>query len=116
MNEMLMPGRRMLCRVIGSAIIVAVTTVGSHLAAAAEAQVTIDNFKFSPTPLKVPVGTTVTWVNRDDIPHTIVCPALNVRSHPLDTDDHFSYQFKQAGTYDYFCGIHPFMRGQVVVS
>lgn len=116
MSEILVSDRRMLCRVIGSAVMIAVT-VGSRMAmAAVDSQVTIDNFKFSPTPLKVPVGATVTWVNRDDIPHTIVCPALNVRSHPLDTDDHFSYQFKQAGTYDYFCGIHPFMKGQVVVS
>ena len=57
---------------------------------AADAQVVIDNFTFSPTPLKVTVGTTVTWVNHDDIPHSIVCPALKVHSHPLDTDDSFA--------------------------
>ena len=79
------------------------------------AQVTIDNFTFSPTPLSVAVGTTVTWTNRDDIPHSIVCPALNVHSSALDTDDSFSFRFQAAGTYDYLCGIHPHMRGQIIV-
>ena len=59
-------------------------------------------------------GTTVTWVNHDDIPHSIVCPDLKVQSHPLDTDDTFSYKFEQPGTYDYICGLHPHMHGQVV--
>ena len=90
--------------------------IGSRLVAAADAQVVIDNFTFSPTPLKVKVGTTVTWVNHDDIPHSIVCPALKVHSHALDTDDKFDYKFEQAGTYDYLCGIHPHMRGQVMVE
>ena len=62
------------------------------------------------------VGTTVTWLNHDDIPHSIVCPALKVTSHPLDTDDSFAYKFEQAGTYDYLCGLHPHMHGQVVVG
>ena len=52
-----------------------------------DAEIVIDNFTFAPTPLKVKVGTTVTWVNHDDIPHSIVCPDLKVKSHPLDTDD-----------------------------
>jgi plastocyanin len=90
--------------------------IGSRMAGAADAQVVIDNFTFSPTPLKVNAGTTVIWVNHDDIPHSIVCPALKVHSHALDTDDTFTYKFDQAGTYDYLCGIHPHMRGQVVVD
>ena len=52
-------------------------------------------------------GTTVIWVNHDDIPHSIVCPTLQLKSHPLDTDDTFSYKFEQPGTYDYICGLHP---------
>ena len=86
------------------------------MAVAADARVVIDNFTFSPTPLQVKAGTTVTWVNHDDIPHSLVCPNLQVHSHPLDTDDTFSYKFEQPGTYDYICGLHPHMHGQVVVS
>ena len=89
---------------------------GSYMAVAADAQVVIDNFTFSPTPLKVKTGTTVTWVNHDDIPHSIVCPALKVHSRALDTDDSFAYKFDQAGTYGYLCGIHTHMHGQVVVD
>jgi plastocyanin len=85
-------------------------------AGAATAEVRIDNFTFSPTPLSVAVGTTVTWTNRDDIPHSIVVPALSVHSHPLDTDDSFSLRFDKAGSYDYLCGIHPHMHGQVIVQ
>ena len=90
--------------------------IGSRMAAAADAQVVIDNFAFLPTPVKVKVGTIVTWVNHDDMPHSIVCPALKAHSHALDTDDKFDYKFEHAGTYDYLCGIHPHMRGQVMVE
>ena len=79
-------------------------------------EIIVDNFTFSPTPLTVKAGTTVTWVNHDDIPHSIVCPALKVKSHPMDTDETFAYRFEQAGTYDYICGLHPHMHGQVVVA
>jgi plastocyanin len=77
--------------------------------------VTIDNFTFSPTPLIISVGSTVTWLNEDDTPHSVVCPDLNIKSHALDTDDSFSYRFDQAGTFDYMCGLHPHMHGQVLV-
>jgi plastocyanin len=117
MNEMLEPGgiarRLLLRRALGGGIAI---TVGGRMAAAAEAQIVIDNFTFSPTPLTVKAGTTVTWVNHDDIPHSIVCPDLKVHSHPLDTDDTFAYKFDQAGTYDYVCGLHPHMHGQIVVT
>ncbi len=117
MSEILEPGgiarRRLLRRVLGTGIMV---VIGSRMAVAADAQVVIDNFTFSPTPLQVKAGTTVTWVNHDDIPHSLVCPNLQVHSHPLDTDDTFSYKFEQPGTYDYICGLHPHMHGQVVVS
>lgn len=118
MTEFLKPGgnaRRSLLRgVLGASIIVLIST-RPRMAAAADAEVVIDNFTFTPTPLTVKVGTTVTWVNHDDIPHSIVCPDLKLHSHPLDTDDTFSHQFAQAGTYDYICGLHPHMHGQVVV-
>jgi plastocyanin len=78
--------------------------------------VKIDNFKFGPGQLTVGKGTSVTWTNEDDIPHSIVLTALGVRSKPLDTDKAFTYQFDKAGTYSYICGLHPFMHGQVVVK
>src|ERR1700677_1337974 len=63
-------------------------------------EIGIDNFKFAPTPLTVPKGATVTWVNRDDIPHSIVCQALNFHSHPMDTDGTTSLTFDRRGRYD----------------
>jgi len=93
-----------------------VVVIGRAATAADDAKIMIDNFKFSPTPLTVSVGTTVTWLNRDDIPHSIVVPSLGVRSHPMDTDEYFAYRFEKAGTYDYICGMHPFMRGQIIVK
>jgi plastocyanin len=80
-------------------------------------QVKIDNFTFAPVALTIPVGTTVQWVNRDDIPHTVVSDDKStIKSKPLDTDDQFSYTFMKAGTYSYFCSIHPKMAGKVVVQ
>jgi plastocyanin len=80
-------------------------------------QVKIDNFTFAPVALTIPVGTTVQWVNRDDIPHTVVSDDKStIKSKPLDTDDQFSYTFTKAGTYSYFCSIHPKMTGKVVVQ
>jgi plastocyanin len=76
----------------------------------------IDNFKFGPDKLTVTKGTEVTWTNRDDIPHSIVMMALGVHSKPLDTDNSFAFQFDKAGTYNYICGIHPAMHGQIVVK
>jgi amicyanin len=78
--------------------------------------VAIDNFTFGPQALTVPVGTTVTWVNRDDIPHTVVAVDKSFRSKVLDTDDKFAFTFTKAGAYDYFCSIHPHMTGKVVVK
>ena len=79
-------------------------------------EVKIDNFSFGPAELKVPVGTTVTWTNRDDIPHTVVSTDNVFKSTVLDTDEKFSFTFSKAGTYPYFCSIHPKMTGKVVVQ
>jgi plastocyanin len=78
--------------------------------------ITIDNFTFSPKELTVAVGTTVKWVNHDDIPHTVVEKKTTFRSKALDTDDAYSFTFTSAGTFDYFCGLHPHMVGQVIVK
>ena len=78
--------------------------------------ITIDNFSFSPAVLNVTAGTTVTWTNHDDIPHTVVDSAHKIKSKALDTDDTFSYTFTEPGTYEYFCGMHPRMVGKVIVG
>ena len=78
-------------------------------------QVTIDNFTFSPATLTVARGTTVTWTNQDDIPHSIILGGIGAHSKALDTDGSFSYQFDKAGTFTYVCGLHPHMHGEVVV-
>ncbi len=83
---------------------------------AAIAEVKIDNFSFGPQTLTVPVGATVTWTNRDDIPHTVVSTDGVFKSKVRDTDEKFSYTFARAGTYSYYCSIHPKMTGKVVVQ
>ncbi len=79
-------------------------------------QVTIDNFSFTPQNLTVKVGATVTWTNKDDVPHTVVNTAKKFSSRVLDTDDKFSYTFSEPGTYEYFCSVHPHMTGKVTVQ
>lgn len=89
-------------------------------AAAAEAKVQtkivqIDNFTFTPETLIVPVNTTITWVNKDDIPHVIAGSNGLFKSKALDTDDRYSFTFTKAGTYPYYCTVHPKMEGKIVV-
>ena len=88
---------------------------GGPTAAADGTQVVVDNFSFAPATATVPVGTTVTWTNRDDVPHNVVNPEQTFKSRVLDTDETFSHTFDVAGTYKYYCSIHPRMTGQVVV-
>lgn len=84
-------------------------------ARADDSMVTIDNFTFEPAQLTVKVGTTVTWKNRDDIPHTVVS-AGKFRSKAMDTDDSYSFTFTAAGDYTYFCSLHPHMTGTIKVE
>jgi plastocyanin len=81
-------------------------------------QVIIDNFTFSPVTLTVGVGSTVTWVNHDDVPHTVTSPSKPrvLQSPTLDTDDRFTFVFTAPGTYDYYCTVHPKMTGQIIVK
>ncbi len=79
-------------------------------------EVKIDNFAFAPGKLNVGKGTEVTWMNEDDIPHTVVFGAIGVRSKLIDTDKTFVYRFDKAGTFSYVCGLHPQMHGQIVVK
>lgn len=85
-------------------------------AAAPAAEVRVDNFTFAPPTLTVATGTTVTWVNADDIPHTVMANDRSFRSKPLDTDDRFSFTFNTPGEYAYFCSLHPHMVGTVIVK
>ena len=99
------------------AVATALLPVGAALAegSADPVAVHIDNFVFEPAQLTVKVGQTVTWTNRDDIPHTVVC-AGKFRSKTMDTDGTFTFTFTSAGEYKYFCSLHPHMTGAVKVE
>ncbi len=78
--------------------------------------VKIDDFSFSPKSLTVKAGATVTWTNHDDIPHNVVSTEKKFSSPVLDTDQNFSFTFREPGSYPYFCKIHPMMTGTVIVE
>ena len=75
----------------------------------------IENFAFTPQVLQVKAGTTVTFVNHDDIPHSVISETDAFHSHALDTDDKFTFTFAKPGEYAYVCGLHPHMKGKIVV-
>lgn len=79
-------------------------------------QVNIDNFTFTPPTLTISVGTKVTWINHDDVPHLVVSIDKRFTSPVLDTDQQFSYVFTAPGTYSYYCSIHPKMTGKIIVQ
>jgi len=79
-------------------------------------QINIDNFSFGPATLSIPVGTKVTWINHDDVPHIVMNTDKHFVSPVLDTDEKFSYTFTTPGTYTYYCSIHPKMTGKIIVK
>nr|WP_231588358.1 cupredoxin family copper-binding protein [Mycobacterium nebraskense] len=79
-------------------------------------QVNIDGFAFAPATLTVAVGTTVTWTNRDEEPHTVAASDGSFHSPGMGTGATFTHTFTDTGTFDYVCSIHPMMRGTVVVT
>jgi len=85
-------------------------------AQAPDNKVEIDNFAFSPARVTVKAGTTVAWLNADDTPHTVASSSKLFKSKALDTDDSFSFTFTTPGMYEYFCSLHPYMTGTVVVE
>lgn len=91
-----------------------VATAPRPVAVAVSAQ--IKNFAFVPAVLTVAPGTTVTWTNTDEEPHTVTSTNGSFRSSALDTDDKFSFTFNRPGDYAYFCRLHPHMTGRVVVK
>jgi plastocyanin len=104
---------------LGFALILATAALGFILAlpaVAADTEVSIDNFAFTPKELAVKAGTRIVFRNRDDIPHLVVGAKGEFRSEALDTGDSFSFTFANAGTYSYFCGLHPKMQGKIVVT
>jgi plastocyanin len=78
--------------------------------------VSIDNFTFNPQKVTVKAGTTITWTNKDDIPHAIAAVGKEFKSKVLDTDNSFSFTFTTPGNYNYFCSLHPHMTGTIVVE
>ena len=113
----LLPGRTGLIAFAMTVGLAGLAPSSPALAAPPPVTVKIDNFTFNAATITVPVGTTVTWVNQDDIPHTVVSDdKTSFRSKVMDTDDKFSFTFNSAGTFGYFCSIHPHMTGKVVVK
>ena len=113
-----MTGRRFL---IMSALALAIAGLEQASPAWAEdaamvATVKIENFTFNPAELTVKPGTTVTFENADDIPHSVVEKMAKFKSKPLDTGEKFTMTFTDAGEVNYFCGFHPHMVGKIVVK
>jgi plastocyanin len=98
------------------AVLAAVAAFAAQSALAADLEVDIDQFTFYPQRITVKAGTTVTWVNEDDVPHTVASSSKLFKSKALDTKDKFSFTFTTPGTYEYFCSLHPHMTGAIVVE
>ena len=111
----LSPGRAVAIAMLLGPLAGALLAYGA-VAAQEPNEVTIDDFTFVPKELTVAVGTTVKWVNHDDTPHIVVDKNKAFRSKALDTNDSFSFTFASAGTFDYFCGLHPHMVGKIIVQ
>jgi plastocyanin len=89
---------------------------GTTAATAGAKEVVVDNFSFAPGTTTVAVGSTVTWTNRDDVPHNVVSIEKKFASPVLETGERFSHTFESAGSYEYYCSLHPRMTGRVVAS
>jgi len=80
------------------------------------AEVKIDNFAYAPGVITVKAGTQVTWINHDDIPHTVDSTQGKFKSAALDTEDKFQFRFTEAGEYPFYCRMHPKMTGKIIVQ
>jgi plastocyanin len=124
-------GRGIIARVAALFVLLAFALLAfAHLSNATESQVVpavaptdgktveviISNFTFTPNELTIAPGTTVKWVNRDDIPHLVAEKALAFKSQALDTNDSFSFTFTKPGDVEYFCVLHPHMTGKISVK
>ena len=103
--------------VLAGAAILTFGAIGVAVAASGGAiAITIDNFTFQAPALTVAAGTTVTWTNNDDIPHTVRAVDGSFHSKALDSADSYSFTFTKPGVYSYFCTLHPKMVGKVIVK
>ena len=102
--------------VTGALMMMAAPAMTRAAAAPATAAVQIGNFTFKEAVVTVKAGTTITWTNGDDIPHTVVSKDGLFKSRVLDSGDHFSFTFSKPGQFGYFCSLHPHMTGMIVVK
>jgi plastocyanin len=100
----------------GALMLSTVASMSKAAPAPVAAAVRIDNFTFKDPVVTVKEGTTVTWTNGDDIPHTVVSKDGVFKSKVLDSGDHFSFTFAKPGQFGYFCSLHPHMTGTIVVK
>jgi plastocyanin len=110
--------RRLLAAAMGISLTLSTATAMAQQVAAAPAEIVIDKFKFGPMSLTVPLGTTVTWVNKDKTAHSVISGEgpVSFKSAGLDTDDKYEFSFTKPGTYKYRCSLHPQMTGTIVVQ
>ena len=106
----------LLAAALGAACLAALAWSPAMAVEARTATIEIRQMKYSPSTLTITAGTKVTWVNDDDMPHTVTEKGQVFRSAALDTDDRFSFTFTSPGEFTYFCAIHPFMVGRVIVK
>ena len=118
MTKMLFRGSLAIALLVALAGLVVLRPTGarSEEAKSSPTEVRVDNFSFGPETLTVPTNSTVTWVNKDDVPHVIASNDGLFKSKALDTDDKYSFTFTKAGTYPYYCSVHPKMVGKIVVQ
>jgi plastocyanin len=102
-----------IARVLAAAVLAAAPL---SLALAAEVEITINEHAFTPATLTVAKGTTVVWTNLDDTPHNVAANGKQFKSPALDTKDSFRWTFSEAGSFPYYCTLHPFMKGTVTVT
>jgi plastocyanin len=104
-------------RVIGAlALCLAAPVAPTWAAAPPSVQVVVNDFMFQPMSLTVVAGTTVTWTNKDDEPHTVKSDTGLFGSGAMDTNESFSFKFDKPGTYHFTCSIHPRMVGTIIVQ
>jgi plastocyanin len=116
MRKSLFVGSLTIALALAAALILQPTRARSEEKGSSATEIRVDNFTFAPETLTVSVNSTVTWVNKDDIPHVIASDDGLFKSKALDTDDKYSYTFSKAGTYSYYCSVHPKMVGKIVVQ
>jgi len=103
---------------VGSALgsfVAFATTLPVPVATPSTAEISIEDFAFTPAAISVEPGTTVKWLNRDEVPHTVVATSLAFRSNALDADESYEHQINEVGVINYFCSLHPHMTGKIIV-